>query len=310
MASRMETNCVHLFFIVLKLVCVGLLAVPPVQGQTPSVELKVAAVQFRSSLDIQDNLKRMTEVLGKLAAEHVQVAVFPECALTSYDTPYIVSTPGTEIAAAEESLRQTCRDKKIAAVIGSAYKVNGHAYDAAVVFSSRGELIERYGKMFLAGEGWAVPGNHIAYFELEGIPSTVIICHDERYPELVRLPVMEGARIVYYISSESGLRDEFKLAPYRAQMMARAVENWVFVVAANAPANDDLTGSHGQSRIIAQDGNILQEASIFGEETVISTLELTPETLGLLSELLKGPMGDWWRSGVDWMMANRHKPLD
>ena len=86
--------------------------------------------------------------------------------------------------AAEKQLAQTCRTSKIAAVIGSVYKVNGHVYDTAVVFNSRGELVERYGKVYLAGEKWATPGNHIAYFDLEGIPSSVMICHDERYPDL------------------------------------------------------------------------------------------------------------------------------
>ena len=55
----------------------------------------------------------------------------------------------------------------------------------------------------LEGEKCAARGNHIALFELEGVLSTLIICHDERYPELVRLPVMKGARLVFYLSWES-----------------------------------------------------------------------------------------------------------
>jgi hypothetical protein len=35
------------------------------------------------------------------------------------------------------------------------------------------------------------------------------------------------------------------------------------IVQTNAPANEDLSGSHGQSRIIAPDGNIMHEALIF-----------------------------------------------
>lgn len=292
-----------------KWVIVSLWVVLPARGQTPSVELKVAAVQFRSSFDINDNSKRMGETLGRLSAEHVQVAVFPECALTGYrvaDMP----TPESAIATAEEELRQVCHDEKISAVFGSVYKVNGRAYDAAVVINSRGEMIARYEKVYLAGEKWAVPGNHIAFFELEGIPSTVLICHDERFPELVRLPALVGARVVYYVSSESSLKEESKLAPYRAQMMARAVENSVYVVAANAPANNDLTGSHGQSRIIARDGNILQEASIFGDETLISIFKLSPRTPSWQMKILNGPLADWWRSGIDQMMKDRHKQLE
>ena len=293
-----------------KWVFVSLLIASSAAGQTSSVELKVAAVQFRSSFDIHDNTKRMSEALARLAAENVQVAVFPECALTGYRVGADMPTPESAIATAEEELQQTCRNKKISAVFGSVYKINGHAYDTAVVVNSRGEMVERYGKVYLAGEKWAVPGNHIAFFELEGIPSTVLICHDERYPELVRLPALAGARVVYYVSSESSLKEESKLAPYRAQMMARAVENSVYVVAANAPANNDLTGSHGQSRIIARDGNVVQEASIFGDETLISIIKPTPGTPSWQTKMLNGPLADWWRSGIDQMMHNQHKKLE
>jgi len=160
----------------------------------------------------------------------------------------------------------------------------------------------------LAGEKWATPGNHIAFFELEGVPSTVIICHDGCYPELVRLPALQGARLVYYIGSESGMSEEWKLAPYRAQLMARAVENGVYIVAANTPGNvKDNTGSHGQSRIIHSDGNVLKEASIYGDDTLVETLEIKP---GGLSRPLEGLMADWWRQGVGWMLANRARKLD
>lgn len=303
MAKRLRIHSV------LKLICVGMLTILSAKGQTDPVILKVAAVQFRSSYDISDNLKRITAVLDRLAADNVRVAVFPECALTGYTLAPSMPTPETALAAAEKDLQRTCSERKIAAVVGTVYKANGHAWDAADVINSRGELVERYGKMHLAGEGWAVPGNHIAYFDLEGIPSTVIICHDERYPEMVRLAALAGARIVYYVSAESSLKEESKLAPYRAQMMARAVENSVYVVAANDPANYDLTGSHGQSRIIGKDGNILQEASIFGKDILISTLKLSSSEPNWTSEVLVGPMGAWWRSGLDWMMQKRHEPL-
>src|SRR5579872_7068058 len=49
----------------------GVLSVPFLNGQT-SQELKVAAVQFRSTFDINDNCTKMTEFLGWLAAEGVQ----------------------------------------------------------------------------------------------------------------------------------------------------------------------------------------------------------------------------------------------
>jgi len=272
-----------------------------------SRKLKVAAVQLRSTFEIQRNCDRITAHLKRLAGEGVQVAVFPECALTGYDTRATFAPSTAEVQAAEKQIQNTCREEKIGAIVGSVYRVNGHLYDTAVVFDSHGEIVERYGKLHLAGEKWATPGNHLAFFELEGIPSSVMICHDERYPELVRLPAIEGARIMYYISSESGLRHEKKLAPYRAQVMARAVENGVFIVQANAPANPDLSGSHGQSRIVAVDGNVLNEASFFGEDILVNTL---PIKKGNLQRPLEDFLGQWWKEGVDSLMSNRHRQLD
>jgi predicted amidohydrolase len=148
-------------------------------------------------------------------------------------------------------------------------------------------------------ESWPEPGDHLSVYKIDGVMCTTIICHDERYPELVRLPVLLGAQIVFYISSESGLHEESKIDPYRAQIQARAVENGVWVVQANAPANQDASGSHGQSRIIAPDGNIVQEASIFGEDVVTATLKVsragrTNATRSLESE----PLATWWKEGM------------
>lgn len=286
-----------------------LILLPAALAAQPAVSLEVAAVRFRSSFDLADNTGRMIAALQKLAAAGVRVAVFPECALTGYRTETLPPATAGQIAAAEDRIRATCRERRIAAVFGSIHHVNGHAYDAAVAVDSRGELIERYGKLMLAGEKWAVPGNHIAFFELEGVPSTVIVCHDERYPEFVRLPALAGARILYYVSAESSLLAESKLEPYRAQMMARAVENRMFVVAANAPtdARDLAHSSHGQSRIIADDGNVLEQAGFFGEDMLVRTLEIRPSRL---DRPLGGITGDWWRQGVGAMLRNRGRRLD
>lgn len=272
-----------------------------------AAELRVAAVQFRSSFNIGSNCQRIVTDLKRLAAQGVKVAVFPECALTGYQKGPTVSASASEIESAEKAIQDTCRIAAIAVVLGSVYKVNGHAYDTAVVINSAGNIIERYGKLFLAGEQWATPGNHIAFFDLDGVPSTVMICHDERYPELVRLPAIAGARVVYYISSESPLTDEQKLRPYRAQIMARAVENGVFIVQANTPANTDSSGSHGQSRIVAPDGNVRREGSFFGEDILVDSLDIKP---GALLRPLNGPFGGWWKQGVDAMLESRHKQLN
>ena len=150
------------------------------------------------------------------------------------------ATTAERLADAERRVADACREAGIYAVVGTPHRDGEKLYNSATVFDPSGRVIERYHKVQLA-EPWPTPGDHLSVFKVDGVPCSIIICHDERYPELVRLPVLAGARVVFYVSHESGVRQESKLGPYRAQIQARAVENTVYVVHANAPANDDLT---------------------------------------------------------------------
>jgi len=288
---------------------VSSLLVAQAQPPAPPVELRVAAVQMRSTFDVAENTAYVVKRLEELASQGVQVAVFPECALTGYTKEKSFTVDAKAIEKAERDIASVCARRKIAAVVGTVHKsAAGKLYNAALVVNSKGEVVERYGKLQLAGEEWATPGNHMALFDLEGVPSTVIVCHDERYPEFVRIPALAGARVIYYISHESGMKEEHKLPGYRAQMMARAVENQMFAVAANAPGDmRDNSGSHGQSRIVNEDGNIQSEASIYADEVVIGTLRIRPG--GRLTRPLEGVTGAWWKQGLEQLLRDRHRKL-
>jgi predicted amidohydrolase len=173
----------------------------------------------------------------------------------------------------------------------------------ALVINDRGETVYRQAKIQLVGgdTGWAAPGNRMGLFRIDDDTCSLIICHDSRYPELVRLPVIKGSRLVFYLSNESGIKEEHKIDPYRAQVVARAVENNVYVVQSNAPQTlTPLEGSHGQSRIVAPDGTLLQEASILGEEVLIEVLDLKSSTGNLARKSLRAKfLREWWKGGLD-----------
>jgi predicted amidohydrolase len=261
--------------------------------------LRVTAVQMRSSRNLADNISRIRKYLRACAADGSRVVLFPECALTGYfDNAYFQQLTAVQLAEAEHQVCQACRELGVYAILGTPSRVNGKLYNSALVIDPQGRIVERYHKVQLA-ENWPQEGDHLAVFHVDGVPCSVMICHDERYPELVRLPVLAGARVIFYLSHESDLRHEQKLGPYRAQIQARAVENTVWVVHANAPANLDLTGSHGQSRIIAPDGHLLQEASMLQEEVITATLDLSRATGAMArGSMGRGPLRDWWEAGV------------
>jgi predicted amidohydrolase len=261
--------------------------------------LRVAAAQMRSTRDLAGNLRKISEILEKCAKDGVRVVVFPECAVTGYfDKTYMQSFTTAQLADAERQICETCRKHNIYTIIGMPWRDQDKLFNSAVVISSSGAVLERYHKLQLA-ESWPIGGDHLSVFPIDGVPCSIIVCHDVRYPELVRLPVLAGSRVVFFVSHESGIDKETKIAPYRAQIQARAVENSVFVVQANAPANKDTTGSHGQSRIIAPDGNILHEALMFSEEVVTATINSSEATGKMASmSVSRGTLGDWWKEGI------------
>jgi len=267
-------------------------------ADTEAKKLKVSVVQMRSSRDLNDNVARITNSIHQCGKQGAQVVVFPECALSSYIQDALTNFSAAELTAASEQVAEACRQAEAYTIVGTAWREGGKLLNSALIIAPTGKVIERYDKCQLA-ERWPEAGDHLSVFRIEGVPCSVIICHDERYPELVRLPVLAGAQVVFYVSHESGLREEKKLNPYRAQIQARAVENNVFIVHANAPANLDTTGSHGQSRIITPDGNIMSEASMFSEDVLTATLDLREATRNNAKKSVeRGPLRDWWQEGI------------
>jgi predicted amidohydrolase len=265
-------------------------------------KLRVAAVQLRSGKDIAANVAKIRRHLADCAARQVQIAAFPECAVSSYDQEVIVALTEAQIAAAARDIAAACREHRIAAIVGTPERRAGRLYNVALIINAAGEIIGRYDKVKLAGwdERWpCVPGDAPPpVFTVGPVQASLFICHDSRYPELCRLPVMAGARVMFYISAEASLYKESKMGPYRAQVQARAVENTVFIVHANPPADGLDAGSHGQSRIVAPDGNVLQEATQIQEEVLVADLNLAEATGERALRSLDGPLGDWWRLAV------------
>jgi predicted amidohydrolase len=273
------------------------------QRSSAAGHLKVASVQFRSAHNIRDNVGRICEYLKICANQGARVALFPECATSGYFTEDILEYAEKDFLDAEEEMAAVCAEYKIYAVVGTPYFEDGVRYNMALVIDDHGKTIYRQAKIQLVGgdEGWATAGNRLGLFQIDDDTCSLIICHDSRYPELVRLPVIKGSRLVFYMSSESGIKEEHKIDPYRAQVVARAVENYVYIVQANAPQTlIPLEGSHGQSRIVAPDGTLMKEASIMGEEVLIGVLDLRKSTGNLAKKSLRAKfLQDWWENGLE-----------
>jgi predicted amidohydrolase len=263
--------------------------------------LTVASVQMHAGHDMDKNVEKICDYLQQCAAKGVRVAVFPECVTSGYFTDDILAYTQEQYLAAEQRIAQACKENGLYAIVGTPYFVGGELYNMALVISPQGKTIYRQAKIQLVGgDRWARAGDQLSVFKIDDHLCSIIICHDSRYPELVRLPVMKGSRLVFYISWESGFDAEYKLDPYRAQVVARAVENSVYVVQSNAPQRlDPLEGSHGQSRIVSPRGVILKEANVLDEAVLIEDLDLTGSDGATAHKSMRAKfLNDYWETGL------------
>ncbi|HEY5973198.1 MAG TPA: nitrilase-related carbon-nitrogen hydrolase, partial [Geobacteraceae bacterium] len=93
------------------------------------------------------------------------------------------------------------------------------------------------------------------------------ICYDLRFPELARRLAVEGAEILVVPAEWPKPREEH----WRTLLRARAIENQLFVVAANCCGIQGKLDFFGMSLIVGPKGELLAEA---GDEPVEITATL------------------------------------
>jgi predicted amidohydrolase len=237
--------------------------------------LRVAACQVLNYPDVQKSTDKVLHWIEAAAKDDIDVISFPEACLCGYaPKDYWPTADPKAFEAAEARVIEASKRFDIAVILGTAHWESGDIYNDLLVIDKGGIVRGRYSKTHLA-ESWCVSGKELPIYPVAGVKSCFIICHDVRYPELVRLPAVAGAQICYFCSHENGLAREDKLSAYNAMPIARATENSIFCVMANAPADrETLRGSHGNSKIIHPDGNVLIEAGYFEERLVTANIRI------------------------------------
>lgn len=231
--------------------------------------VRAAAVQCDVVFgDPEANAANVRSICAGVAAESVQLAVFPECFLTGYcvdsrEAAESISIPFS--VGADHSLEsgspaiaeciQVAREFGIHLIVGFAGKEQAELRNCAALIepSGRARVYRKSHLPFLGYDRFAVPGSHLPVFDTEIGKIGILICFDIRPPEAARCLALDGADI---IALPTNWPDTVSIPP-NLLSPARAVENKVFWISANRVGEEHGFVFHGLSGIFGVNGESL-----------------------------------------------------
>lgn len=238
--------------------------------------MRIACVQMDIvSGDPTANAAHVVSHLAAFKEQGVNLAVFPECALTGYGFETRMDAVAAAIPSSHAELKgiQAAVDESgVGAVVGFAESRAGNLFNTAALFLP-GEVPQYYRKTHLPEMGldkYVTAGDRLEVFDTPWGRVGILICFDLRHPEAARALMLQGADVIVLPTNwpTGTMVAALVLAP------ARAVENKIFFASANRIGTEGGFTFAGKSAILDPFGNTL--ASAEAEESVlIADLDFT-----------------------------------
>lgn len=182
------------------------------------MKLKVATCQVPTDADINKNLKAIVAQITRAKKQGADVAHFPEACLSGYAGVDFKSFSGSFganddfdwplLQQATEEVLALAAELQIWVVLGSSHRLsdNHKPHNSLYIINDQGQIIDRYDKLFCAGDKTGEtgdllhysPGEHFCVFEIKGVCCGALICHDYRYPELYREYKRKGVQLMFH----------------------------------------------------------------------------------------------------------------
>lgn len=204
----------------------------------------VAVVQFAPTADAAANRATLAQLAADAAGRGADLVVFPE-----YSSFFVDPLDQTLRDAAEDldgpfvaAVRETAARHGIHVVAGLVERAaDGRVHNTVAAVSPDG-VVAVYRKQHLYDafgqreSDWIAPGETgpAQVFELAGITCGTMTCYDLRFPEAARTLVDAGAELI--LVPAEWVRGPLKEDQWSTLLRARAIENTVYVAAADHPA--------------------------------------------------------------------------
>ncbi|MBW2466829.1 MAG: carbon-nitrogen family hydrolase [Deltaproteobacteria bacterium] len=215
--------------------------------------------------EIISNLSRVEQGLSEIAASGTRISpgiiVLPELWATGFAYNKLPELT-REIPDILKILQNLATEYEII-IAGSLPEYADNTFYNTLFISDPSGIAGTYRKQRLFSpmqeDSFFTPGTEPLPVQTDLGPIGGLVCYDLRFPELLRKQTGDGADLAVVSAQWPAVRIDH----WRILLQARAVENQMFVIAANRCGKTGDTSFGGHSMIIGPEGSILLEA---GEE--------------------------------------------
>ncbi len=235
--------------------------------------MKLALLQMDVAWEARPQNFRKVKRFARLAKEEgAELLILPEMFSTGFsmNLNVTVEEPGGETVS---FLKQLATELELSVIGGVVLKgAGGLGRNSALVIDSHGRDVGTYTKChlfsFMEEQRYHEPGSGPVVFDLNGIPVSIFICYDLRFPEIFRA-VAERVHLMVVIASWPSARQ----LHWDLLLPARAVENQCYLAGVNRVGEGGGLTFTGGSAVYDPLGNRIAYG---GEQETIIFAQINP----------------------------------
>ena len=214
-------------------------------------KIKIAAIQMPTVADKMENVRTVKTYLEKIKDENPDFVILPEMFCCPYQTENFPIYAEEEGGPIWQQLSAYAKQYGVYLIGGSMPEkdAEGNVYNTCYVFDREGKQIGKHRKVHLfdidvkGGQTFKesdtlTAGDSDTVFDTEFGKMGVMLCFDIRFPELSRMMVNDGARIVFVPAAFNMTTGP---AHWELSFRTRALDNQIYMVGC-APARDVSAG--------------------------------------------------------------------
>ena len=231
-------------------------------------KIKIAAIQMSTVADKMENVRTVKAYLEKIKDENPDFVILPEMFCCPYQTENFPIYAEKEGGPVWQQLSGYAKQYGIYLIGGSMPEkdAEGNVYNTSYIFDREGKQIGKHRKVHLfdidvkGGQTFKesdtlTAGDSDTVFDTEFGKIGVMLCFDIRFPELSRMMVNDGAKVIFVPAAFNMTTGP---AHWELSFRTRALDNQIYMVGC-APARDVSAGyiSWGHSIVTDPWGRVI-----------------------------------------------------